>query len=1308
MQIWIHDSKMKKIVALNNNIPEMLHYSNTAWHPYLDQATSTFDFTIPKFVNSKLHEDIKLINDECFVSFYANGSHQVFYIATLQEDDFNIQLTCNNTNLEYALEYANPFSAGGAQTIEWYLNHMDLLSFAAVELGYNEIPDRKRTLTFDSQETKMARLQSLMSNFDAEFEFKTELNRDGTYKRIVINVYQKADETHHGIGKIRNDVILYYNNDLKGVQVNSDKTQMFNAGVFTGKDGLSLNDVEISEKNADGIEEFYSRKGNPCLYAPLAMNRYRATMRAEGQDNWIRKDFSTEYENINDLKAYALRTLKQYAYPLITYTASVQSKFIGNYSDLALGDTVKIIDNNFAGGLALEARVSEMIISFDNPNNNSIVFTNYRRIDNKPTSALQSRIDKVVEDRLPYRIELATTGGTTFKNNEGETTVKPSLYKGNLPYTTDVTWRWALDGVVTVGMQYLARAENIDGTAVLTVSAYIGNNEVATTEITLTNVNDGAKGDKGDRGADGIAGKDGVGLKSTVVTYGLSTSETTQPTSWSVQVPMLTKGKYLWTKTVWTYTDNTNETGYQKTYIARDGNDGNDGVAGKDGVGIKSTTITYAGSTSGTTTPTSGWISTIPSVPAGNYLWTKTVWTYTDDTSETGYSVAKMGETGAKGDKGETGPRGPQGEQGIAGATGATGAQGPKGADGKTSYIHIKYSPVPIPKDSQITDTPNAYIGVYTDYNPNDSNKASAYTWSKWQGEDGAQGVQGPKGTDGKTSYIHFAYANSADGKTNFSTTYFSGALYVGTLTDYNSADSTTYSAYTWSRLKGDKGDKGDRGETGERGPQGIQGLQGPKGDQGIQGPKGADGKTQYTHIAYANDATGGGFSQTDQTKAYIGMYVDFNATDSNDPTKYRWSKWHGDKGATGAQGIQGPKGADGRTPYLHIAYANSADGRTGFSTSNTDNKRYLGTYTDYTQADSTDPTKYKWVDMIGSVEVSGRNLWIQSKATGGFVEETLPDNHVTGQKKCYRIPNNKELAFNIEPDFSSRLYRKVTFSAWVKYENVVQGENSWNVFNCFKHSLYLKNSSTGATSTANYLTLGGFVGTSDWKYITYTYDYAAIKSYDQLKTTIRFNLEGAKSGTAWVTGVMVQFGNVATGHVWAPEDIQADIDSKADQTLTQEQLNALAEKNSIIKAEMEAKASIDTVNQWITAYQNYVNANDEARAESEKNLQEAAARILQLKIDVGALRQQWDFIDTYISIQNEGLIIGKSDGSAFAKFANDRISLFSGSSEVMYISQGTLHIENGIFTKTIQIGRFRFETHPADKDMLVLRYLGG
>ena len=468
----------------------------------------------------------------------------------------------------------------------------------------------------------------------------------------------------------------------------------------------------------------------------------------------------------------------------------------------------------------------------------------------------------------------------------------------------------------------------------------------------------------------------------------------------------------------------------------------------------------------------------------------------------------------------------------------------------------------------------------------------------------------------------------------------------------------------------------------------------------GEKGNTGANGQTSHVHFAFADNATGGGFSLT-TPKAYMGWYADFNESASNDPTKYRWSKWKGDEGAPGKPG------ADGKTSYFHMAYADSADGRTGFSFKES-GQQYQGYYTDFTQTSSTDPKKYTWMDRRAGVEVSGRNLWIQSKAAGGFVEETLPDNHVTGQKKCYRIPNNNELAFNIEPDFSSRLYRKVTFSAWVKYENVVQGTNGWNVFNCFKHTLYCKNSSTGATSTASHLTLGGFVGTSDWKYITYTYDYAAIKSYDQLKTTIRFNLEWAKSGTAWVTGVMVQFGNVATGHVWAPEDIQADIDSKADQTLTQEQLNALAEKNNLIKAEMEAKASIDAVDKWITAYENYVKANDADKAKSEQALKEASERIVQMKYEVNDLKLVWESIDRFMSFQNEGLVIGKKDGSAYAKFSDDRISLFSGSSEVMYISQGTLNIANGIFTKTIQIGRFRFETHPADADMLVLRYLGG
>ena len=715
--------------------------------------------------------------------------------------------------------------------------------------------------------------------------------------------------------------------------------------------------------------------------------------------------------------------------------------------------------------------------------------------------------------------------------------------------------------------------------------------------------------------------------------------------------------------------------------------------------------------------------------PDGTYIWKRTITYYTDGTNDTVWEYSGVGE------KGNT------------------------GANGQTSHVHFAFADNATGGGFSLT-TPKAYMGWYADFNEAASTDPTKYRWSKWKGD---QGLPGKPGADGRTPYIHFAYANSADGKTNFSTTYFSGALYVGTLTDYNSADSTTYSAYTWSRLKGDKGDKGDKGETGPRGPQGIQGLQGPKGEQGIAGNdgtsvynskytgikphlsnmyitdltpsvtitnlvigskvispsgdvfevtsknpnsnppsfgvgalltniKGKDGLSQYTHIAYANDATGGGFSQTDQTKAYIGMYVDFNATDSNDPTKYRWSKWHGDKGATGAQGIQGPKGADGRTPYLHIAYANSADGRTDFSTSNSGNKRYLGTYTDYTQADSTDPSKYKWVDMVGTVKVGGRNLaqktskdW--SKPFTGFsgIQNTCP--------KLYKVITD---GLVVGDTLKTRIVLKYTDIKPVSGKTAgiwIQGAGNVTAWNSGAYP-------SGGGGRRSLSGSGEAV-----------FELTDKINADHLKNDYwswAFRTDWIASGSLEWKEAKVEAGTVFSK--WSPalEDTQEQIDSKADQVLTQQQLNALAEQNSIVKAEMEAKASVDTVNQWITAYQNYVNANDEARAESEKNLQEAAARILQLKTDVGALRQQWDFIDTYMSIQNEGLIIGKSDGSAFAKFANDRISLFSGSSEVMYISQGTLHIENGIFTKTIQIGRFRFETHPADADMLVLRYLGG
>ena len=303
------------------------------------------------------------------------------------------------------------------------------------------------------------------------------------------------------------------------------------------------------------------------------------------------------------------------------------------------------------------------------------------------------------------------------------------------------------------------------------------------------------------------------------------------------------------------------------------------------------------------------------------------------------------------------------------------------GQDGKTTYLHIRYAPVQNPTAAQMSKTPNKYIGTYTDFSGVDSTDPTKYTWAKFEGD---QGAQGPKGADGKSSYTWMKYATRPDGldmsdnpdyvplldsagspildSTGEQIYTVTQATYIGIATNKDTAtESTNPADYTWSRFRG------------------VDGYDGKDGANGIPGKDGKDGKTQYTHLAYANSADGTkDFSVSDGNREYIGMYVDFVEADSTDPTKYTWSLI---KGADGAQGVPGTPGANGKTPYFHIAYANSADGRTGFSVDDSVNKLYIGQYTDYTPDDSTDPTKYSWTKIKGEQGTAGRTYFFQSNA---------------------------------------------------------------------------------------------------------------------------------------------------------------------------------------------------------------------------------------------------------------------------------------------------------------------------------------
>ena len=990
MQIWIHDKNMRKVCAINNNVPGMLSYSNSQWHTYLEYSTSTFDFTIPKIVNGKLHDDVAYINDQMYVSFFYDNSYHVFYVSQLVENDTSFQVTCNNTNLELAMESAQSRKADKPQNIAWYLKELDLLGNAGLEIGINEISDKTRTITFESQNsTKLEQLHSLMNQFDAEFVFRTELNRDGTLKKFIIDIYQQPDENHHGIGKVRGDVILYYQNGLKGVQVASDKTQLFNAGYFVGQEGTNLESVEFEEKNERGQVEFYSKKGSPMVYAPLSMEKYPSTLKDGDTDRWTRKDFETEYKDVNALKAYALRTIKQYAYPLLTYTVDIQSSFIENYKDINLGDTVKIINNNFRGGLTLEARVSEMVISFDMPLNNSVVFSNYRKIVNKPSDSLQQRIDEIAARALPYRVEITTTNGTAFKNGVGRSTVRPILKQGDR--TINATWRFVIDGAIKyVGMTYDMVASQITQPTALTVSAWVDNKEVASEEVTFLNVSDG--------------------------------------------------------------------------------------------------------------------------------------------------------RNGVKGDKGDPGP-------------------------------------------------------------------------------------------------------------------------------------------------------------------------QGPKGDQGIPGVKGVDGKTQYTHIAYADTVSGGGFSQTDTNKPFIGMYQDFNAIDSRNPQDYRWSKW---KGSDGRDGIPGKAGADGRTPYVHFAYADSSDGRTGFSLTQNGNKRYLGVCTNFDRTDSTNPADYSWNDMTGSVSVGGENLIRNSAFPDnldgwGTWEAPQGNSRLSPRKHPFYYNGSKPMFALVTTSMAPASTLRFPVKRNTTYSFNIQTFATGNINGVDIYFLGRKSNETDKTfsKVVNFKSHNGSPSTTGlvkW--------HLTFNSGECDEGFIRIDNKGTSNGSEsllFFTELDCYEGTTDRAWQASPKDLASQLDGKADSALTQSQLNRLNEINSVMKAELEAKASLDTLNQWVKAYQDFVNANNANRAQAEKNLADASARVAKLENNLNDMSERWNFIDSYMASSNEGLAIGKTDNSSSMLFnPNGRISMFSAGNEVMYISQGVIHIENGIFSKTIQIGRFREEQDFINPDRNVIRYVGG
>lgn len=760
---------------------------------------------------------------------------------------------------------------------------------------------------------------------------------------------------------------------------------------------------------------------------------------------------------------------------------------------------------------------------------------------------------------------------------------------------------------------------------------------------------------------------------------------------------------------------------------------------------VKTVQVLYALSTSEIVGPTTGWSGTAPQWESGKYMWQKTIITYVDNTtleSETCIQGAKgedgiAGPQGPKGDKGDPGKQGAQGIQGLQGekgeqgipgpkgdpgADGRDGAQGPKGdkgdpgtngTNGKTSYFHIKYSAKANPTSSaDMSETPNTYIGTYVDFIEADSTDPTKYTWSQFKGSQGTkgdQGIPGTNGTNGKTSYLHIAYANSADGQNGFSVSDSTNKLYIGQYTDFTQADSTDPSKYSWTLIKGDKGATGAKGD---------------KGDQGVKGDTGNGIKS--TAITYQGSTSGttiptGTWVTTIPTVAAGSfLWTKTVITYTNNTTSTAYSV--GKMGSTGAKGDTGATGKGVKSAAT--TYQAAATGTTiptgTWSTSvpkTTAALPYLWSRTITTYTDNTTSTAYAVGSTPEGIVVGGRNRFIGSskyKIDNPFIFNAVTSHDAIkyfDDIYTNEIEKNTEYILQVKSDgnlagthgYSTDTIGK--FTIWMKY--IKKDDNS------LQHTNF-NNSQISENSNPKYL--GSKNGTFYWLWKTPNYE---VKDNNFiLRANTYADTDNPVTMSFW--DFKFEKGNKPTDWSPAPEDIDNELDLKASNESLESERNKLQEAlntanqridsiNAVIQSLTSSGANESVLTQtpdgWkfnMTKFNNAINANQEAITKETTDRQAGdnnnAALINKVngyvtKIENG---QEVSYVNIGTDADNNPCVLlgknGGTDNQFRVSISNKEIQFLKDAgngnyTKIAYIDGSTFYGDNITAVKRLQVG---------------------
>ena len=805
MIIYFADRAMNILGSASTGLPKGLMITNDKKTEEISEGVAIFECNLDyNFVNPDEDEeqevDVKKLAavGNFILKQGADSSEVEVYMiidSTIDPIQKDASIYAEDAGLDLLNEVVGKYAADKAYNIAYYINKFAYDS--GFEIGINEVSNLTRKLSWDGEDTATKRLLSVATQFDnAEigFGFKVE-NMAVTGK--YINVYKKRGND--------SGVTLTIGKEVSGFRIKSSIADLATAYRCTGgtPEG-SENPITLNGYKYDDGDFYVEGSYVKSRKALEKWSRYQIKTEKNKNDvGHIVKSFTYDTTSKSELCNRAVSSLKKICDEAVTY--EVELLYLPD--GVKVGDTVSIVDDD--DNIYLTARLLKLEMSESNDTKEAELGDYVRQgsgIDAK-VMELAERFEKIAKNRNFYT-------WTAFADDENGTGISANAY----------------------GKDYLGIATNR-----LAKEADLSD----PTQYTWVKI-------KGEQGIPGTAGKDG---KTTY--FHMKYSAVPNPTSYSDMTE--TPNKYIGTYADYELDDSTDPSKYTWGKFQGDnGEDGADGIPGKNGENGETSYVHFAYATSADGKTGFSTTDTVGKTYMGQYA----DFEKADSEDPTKYRWSKFqgpqGPQGEQGSQGLQGLQGEKGEQGIpgptgeTGATGATGPQGPAGKDGtngKTSYFHIKYSPVENPTSSQMSEVPNTYIGTYVDYTELDSTDPSKYTWYRFkglQGEQGTQGIPGTNGADGKTSYLHIKYSNDG-GKTFTSNSGETVGDYIGQCTDFNRADPTTVGAYTWSKIKGEtgaKGEKGDKGATGATGPQGPQGVKGDTGATGPQGPQGVKGNT--------------------------------------------------------------------------------------------------------------------------------------------------------------------------------------------------------------------------------------------------------------------------------------------------------------------------------------------------------------------------------------------------------------------------------------------------------------------------------